>query len=109
MEHYDDAVKEFNDIIRQDTEAYQVRFYLATAFEEKKDYDHAIEEFKKVPPSALAYYDALGHMAFDYKERVNRKKGSPFSRKRFPPNLSLLTRICILPPYMRLSNAITMA
>ena len=53
MERYDDAVKEFNDILRQDPEAYQVRFYLATAFEEKKDYDHAIEEFKKIPSSAL--------------------------------------------------------
>jgi len=36
MERYDDAVKEFNDILRQDPEAYQVRFILPPLSKKRK-------------------------------------------------------------------------
>jgi len=49
LERFNDAIKEFSDILREDPDSYQVRFYLASTYEEMKDYDHAIEEFKKIP------------------------------------------------------------
>ncbi|WP_243688500.1 tetratricopeptide repeat protein [Geotalea toluenoxydans] len=49
MERYEDAITEFCDILRQDPEAYQVRYYLASTYEEMEDFETAIEEFKKNP------------------------------------------------------------
>jgi tetratricopeptide (TPR) repeat protein len=40
-----------------------------------KDYPHAIEEFKKIPPTDPDYNEALGHLAFDYKDKGEPEKG----------------------------------
>jgi len=75
LERYDEAVSTFEDILKQEPEAHQVRFYLATAYEEKEDTESAIEEFSKIPSDSSYYSDALGHLAYLYKEEGAPDKG----------------------------------
>ncbi len=75
MEQYADAIREFEFILAQEPKASQVRFYLASALEDKGDLQLAIDEFAKIPSSAFNYTDALGHMAYLYLETGNGDKG----------------------------------
>ncbi|HXC92466.1 MAG TPA: tetratricopeptide repeat protein, partial [Geobacteraceae bacterium] len=58
-----------------------VRFYLASAYEEKGDTVTAIEEFRKIPPTAFNYTDALGHMAYLYLDSGEAEKGVALLRE----------------------------
>jgi tetratricopeptide (TPR) repeat protein len=64
LERYDEAIREFNYILQQEPTASQVRFYLASAYEDKGDVDQAIAEFGKIPSTSFNYSDALGHIAY---------------------------------------------
>jgi len=75
LEQYDNAIREFEFILAQEPKASQVRFFLGSAYEEKGDSVRAIEEFRKIPPDAFNYTDALGHIAYLYLEAGEGEKG----------------------------------
>ena len=75
LEQYDNAIREFEFILAQEPSASQVRFYLASALEEKGEHLLAIEEFRKIPPTAFNYTDALGHIAYLYLDAGEGDKG----------------------------------
>ena len=75
LEQYDNAIREFEFILAQEPKASQVRFYLGAAYEDKGDSVRAIEEFRKIPPDAYNYPDALGHIAYIHLEDGEGEKG----------------------------------
>ena len=75
LEQYDNAIREFKFILAQEPNASQVIFYLGSALEEKGETALAIEEFRKIPPNAFNYTDALGHIAYLYLEAGEGDKG----------------------------------
>lgn len=75
LEKYDEAILEFEHILAQEPHANQVRFYLASAYEDKGDVQRAIEEFGKIPPTAFNYGDALGHIAYLHLDNGEGEKG----------------------------------
>jgi len=75
LEQYDNAIREFEFILAQEPKASQVRFYLGSAYEDKGESALAIEEFRKIPPNAFNYPDALGHIAYLYLEAGEGDKG----------------------------------
>jgi len=81
LEQFDNAIREFEFILAQEPKASQVRFYLASAHEEKGDTATAIEEFRKIPPSAFNYTDALGHIAYLYLDSGEAEKGIALLRE----------------------------
>jgi tetratricopeptide (TPR) repeat protein len=74
LERYDEAILEFEHILAQEPLANQVRFYLASAYEEKGEPLQAIEEFSKIPPTAYNYTEALGHIAYLYLDNGQGEK-----------------------------------
>jgi tetratricopeptide (TPR) repeat protein len=81
LERYDDAIAIFEDILEQEPEAHQIRYYIGNAYEEKGDADHAIEEYLKIPSASFNYFDAVGHIAFLYKEKEEPEKGIAFLKE----------------------------
>lgn len=75
LEQYDNAIREFEFILAQEPKANQVRFYLGSALEDKGEHLLAIEEFRKIPPNAFNYTDALGHIAYLYLDEGEGEKG----------------------------------
>jgi tetratricopeptide (TPR) repeat protein len=75
LERYDEAVTTFEEILKAEPAAHQIRFYLATANEEMEEVDQAIEEFSKIPRESPYYLDALGHLGYLYKEKGTPEKG----------------------------------
>ena len=75
LERYDEAVTTFQAILKAEPGAQQVRFYLGTAYEEMEDSDQAIAEFSQIPQDSTYYLDALGHLAYLYKEKGEAEKG----------------------------------
>lgn len=69
LERYDEAIKVFTEMLATDPETHQIRLYLADAFEGKGDLARAVDEFKKIPVDASVYPEAIGHLAFIYKEQ----------------------------------------
>lgn len=69
LERYDEAIKIFAEMLVTDPEAHQIRLYLADAYEGKGDLTRAADEFRKIPATASVYPDAVGHLAFIYKEQ----------------------------------------
>ena len=75
LERYDEAVTTFQAILKAEPGAQQVRFYLGTAYEEMEEPDLALDEFAQIPKDSSYYLDALGHMAYLYKEKGELGKG----------------------------------
>lgn len=75
LERYDEAILAFEHILAQEPHANQVRFYLASAYEDKGDVKRAIEEFSKIPPTAFNYGEALGHIAYLHLDSGQGEKG----------------------------------
>jgi tetratricopeptide (TPR) repeat protein len=75
LERYDEAVTTFKSILKTEPGAQQVRYYLATAYEEMEETDQAIAEFSQIPVDSSYYLDALGHLAYLYKEKGELGKG----------------------------------
>lgn len=75
LEQFDNAIREFEFILAQEPKASQVRFYLASALEDKGESALAIAEFLKIPPNAFNYTDALGHVAYLYLDAGEGDKG----------------------------------
>jgi tetratricopeptide (TPR) repeat protein len=75
LEQYDNAIREFEFILAQEPKASQIRFYLGSALEDKGEHLRAIEEFRKIPPNAFNYTDALGHIAYLYQDAGEGEKG----------------------------------
>ena len=69
LDHFDEAIKVFSSILEKDPAAYQMRLYLAIAYEEKGDLATAYTEFLKIPSDSSSYIDAIGHRAFILKEQ----------------------------------------
>ena len=75
LERYDEAVTTFEEILKLEPGAQQIRFYLGTAYEEMEEADPAIAEFSKIPKESPYFVDALGHLAYLYKEKGDVEKG----------------------------------
>lgn len=75
LEQYDEAILEFEHILAQEPLASQIRYYLATAYEEKGEPQRAIEEFGKIPPNAYNYPEAIGHIAYLHLDNGEGDKG----------------------------------
>ncbi|GFO66778.1 hypothetical protein GMLC_03570 [Geomonas limicola] len=75
LERYDEAVTTFKGILAVEPNAHQVRFYLGSAYEEMEEPDSAIAEFAQVPVGSTYYLDALGHLAYLYKEKGEVDRG----------------------------------
>lgn len=69
LERYDDAIRLFSEMLKSDPEAHQIRVYLGSALEEKGALEQAAAEFQHVPADSPAYPEAMGHLAFIYKEQ----------------------------------------
>ena len=69
LDQFDEAIQVFGTMLEKDPDAFQVRFYLGLAFEEKGDLDSASSEFNKIPKDSGIYIDAIGHIAFILKEK----------------------------------------
>ena len=98
LERYDDAVALFASLLEKEPDSWQLRFYLASAYEGKELNAKALEEFLKIPPTAPVYLEALSHIAYLYKEQGNPQAG-----------LALLTRAAEaktggVEPYLLLSR-----
>jgi tetratricopeptide (TPR) repeat protein len=98
LERYDDAVTLFSLLLAKEPDSWQLRFYLASAYEGKEQNAKALEEFLKIPPTAPVYLEALSHIAYLYKEQGNPEAG-----------LTLLTRAAEaktggVEPYLLLSR-----
>ena len=88
LEQYDNAIREFEFILAQEPKASQVRFYLASALEDKGEHHRAIEEFSKIPPDAFNYTDALGHIAYLYLDEGEGDKGVALLKEAIAANSS---------------------
>lgn len=88
LEQYDSAIREFEFILAQEPKANQVRFYLASALEDKGEHHRAIEEFRKIPPEAFNYTDALGHIAYLYLDEGEGDKGVALLKEAIAANSS---------------------
>ncbi len=75
LERYDAAAAVFGALLEKEPDSWQLRFYLATAYEGKEQNVKALEEFLKIPPTAAVYFEALSHIAYLYKEQGNPEAG----------------------------------
>lgn len=71
-DNMDKAIQEFSALLDEDPKDERARYFLASSYEEKKQYDRAMEEFQKVPSDSELYDDALIHMA-----TILKKTGKP--------------------------------
>jgi len=75
LEQYDEAILAFEHILAKEPASNQIRFYLASAYEEKGDSLAAIEEFRKIPANSFNYPEAVGHVAYLYLDMGEGEKG----------------------------------
>ncbi len=66
---YDEAIAVFTAMLNREPDNHQLRFYLASAFEDKGALDQAKAEFMRIPADSGVYVEALGHLAFILKEQ----------------------------------------
>jgi tetratricopeptide (TPR) repeat protein len=64
---YRDAAVKLREVLREVPESDKIRFYLGAVYEEIKDYDKAIAEFRKIPASSTFYVEATVHGVYLYK------------------------------------------
>lgn len=69
LDRHDEAIKLFREMLVDEPESYQIRFYLGSAYEEKGELELAKAEFSRIPADAAVYAEALGHLAFILKEQ----------------------------------------
>src|SRR4030067_2780349 len=66
---YYEAIIQFSLALSLEPNAHKIRYYLATAYEEKGELDRAVEEFKKIPAEGDVFVDARIHLAFIYQKQ----------------------------------------
>lgn len=69
LDRHDEAIRLFSEMLSKEPDNHQIRFYLASAYEEKGELELARAEFVKIPVDAELYAEALGHLAFILKEQ----------------------------------------
>ena len=69
LDRHDEAIKLFREMLVDEPESHQIRFYLGSAYEEKGELELAKAEFSRIPADAAVYAEALGHLAFILKEQ----------------------------------------
>lgn len=77
----DDAIKLFQEMLTRDPDAHLIRFYLASAYEEKGDFERARSEFVRIPAEADSFADAQGHLAYILKEQGKKDEAVALLRK----------------------------
>lgn len=65
----DKAISEFSSMLEEDPGDEKARYFLASSYEEKKNYDRAIEEFRKIPSASELHSDALIHIGAILKKQ----------------------------------------
>ncbi|HEX4923027.1 MAG TPA: tetratricopeptide repeat protein [Bdellovibrionales bacterium] len=61
------ATAKLKQILAQAPDSDKIRFYLGAIYEEIKDYDSAIEQFAKIPPTSSFYTESVVHAAYLHK------------------------------------------
>jgi len=65
---FDRAIEEFRNVINEDPHNERVRYFLASSYDEKKNYGNAYEEFNKIPPESKLYESARIRMGIILKD-----------------------------------------
>ncbi|HEY8270012.1 MAG TPA: tetratricopeptide repeat protein, partial [Pseudobdellovibrionaceae bacterium] len=63
------AAAKLEDILRDAPESDKIRFYLGAVYEETKDYEKAIYQFKKIPTASQFFGEAMVHTAYMMKNK----------------------------------------
>lgn len=66
---YATAAAKLEDILRDAPESDKIRFYLGAVYEESKDTDKSIANFKKIPATSQFFGEAMVHTAFMLKNK----------------------------------------
>ena len=69
---HDRAILEFLNVLKADPFEHRARYFLATAYEEKKRYSDALTEFGKIPEASDLFGDARIHMG-----TILKREGKP--------------------------------
>jgi len=85
LKRYDEARGRFETILKEQPQA-DVRFYLAAIYEEQKQLEKALAEFKRVNDSSSFFKDSMLHVGFIYRETNRLKEGIDFANKLVKKN-----------------------
>ncbi|MFM8269584.1 MAG: tetratricopeptide repeat protein [Pseudomonadota bacterium] len=75
------ARKVFEGILKEESGAENVRFYLAWVLEEMKQFNDSLKEFRKVTKDSTLYKESALHIGFILKEQKKYDEGLKFSKK----------------------------
>ncbi len=85
LKKYDEAKGRFEAILKEQPQA-DVRFYLAAIYEEQKNLEKALAEFKRVSDGSSFFKDSMLHVGFIYRETNRLKEGIDFANKLVKKN-----------------------
>ena len=72
---YDKATVKLEEILREAPESDKVRFYLGAVYEETKQEEKAIVQYRKIPAGSRFYSDAVTHAAYLLKSNSKIDEG----------------------------------
>ncbi|MBS1984551.1 MAG: tetratricopeptide repeat protein [Bdellovibrionales bacterium] len=78
------AEKKFREVLTASPDSENVRFYLASVFEESKKYADALREYEKMPESSKLYLEALRRRAWVYQKMGKVDAGVALIEKALP-------------------------
>lgn len=66
---FDQATEKLEEVLREVPESDKIRFYLAAVYEETRQNEKAIAEFKKIPASSTYYGESVVHASYLLKNQ----------------------------------------
>ncbi len=72
---YDKATVKLEEILKEAPESDKIRFYLGAVYEETKQEDKALAQYKKIPSGSRFYSDSVTHAAFILKNKNKTDEG----------------------------------
>lgn len=70
-----EAEKRFLEVLKESPDSENVRFYLASVYEELKKYPEALREYAKIPESSKLYLETLKRRAWVYQKSNKAAEG----------------------------------
>lgn len=74
QQRFAEAVTRLEDVLALEPSSDKIRFYLGAVFEETKDFEQAIENFKLIPVGSTYFKESVIHTAYLYKLLKNYDK-----------------------------------
>ena len=78
---YDRAISKLKDILREVPESDRARFYLAAVYEQTKQSDKAVSEYRRVPSESYYYKDSVIHAAYLLKNESRIDESIEFMKE----------------------------